>query len=183
MGRVLRQYESTMYGNYRVAYCVYGAVMGALMALYVQVRHWMGVGVAAPSDLGKDVVMVVCIIAAGWLYRRGLKEKKVSFKELMLLGLGMGVIGGLIYGLYVWLYCGVMYKDVLDVWASAFEGEDSAERHMALHNAWNWALVYGFVQSAVTSIIVAFFGALIWRTEKSPVKERKSKKETEDNKK
>lgn len=179
MRRLLRRYESTIYGPYRAKGLLLGAILGVLMALYIQVRHWMGSPVASPADLGKDAVMLIGIIAGSWYYRHTLESQKVTLKELMLLGLWMGLSSAVVYGLYVWLYCGVIYPEMTDRFASKVleTGADiTAEVHQSLHNPLNWAIVYGMLQTAVTSIIVAFFSALIWRNEKAPVKEKKRDK-------
>ena len=167
MASIFRRYKSEIHGNYRAAYLKYGVLTGLAMGLYLFVRHWVGYPSSTPSDLGKDVLMIAAIILFTYLYRRGLADGRVTFKELVLLGLGTGVTAAVVYGLAVWLYCGVAYPEMTTVYADRFRtDETTTEAYVSALNPVPWALFYGFVHTAVTSIIVAFFAALIFKTEK-----------------
>ena len=105
----------------------------------------------------------------------------------MLLGLGIGVVSAVVYGLWVWLNCGVLSPERVQYYneqrmAVMDAPEQSAEAAIAIekvkaYTAGDWAFIGGF-RSAVMSIIIAFFAALIFRTEKGTVvtKEQKTEK-------
>lgn len=170
MARILRRYKSEIHGNYRIAYLKWGALIGVVMSVYLLVRHLLGCACGTPSDLGKDGLLVVGIAVAMYFYRRSLPDGKVTMKELLLMGLGAGMVSAVVYGLFVWLYCGVMYPEMTSVYAERFRTEESAaEGYVAALNPGMWALMFGFVNTFLTSIIVTFFGALVFRTEKAEV--------------
>jgi len=167
MPKIIRRYNSTIHGNYRFAYLKYGLLTGLLMSLYVLVRHWIGCPSATPSDIGKDVVMIAAMLFFSYLYRRSLGDGMVTFKELALLGLGIGLVSALVFGLFVWLYCGIIYPEMTAFYAENFRNDETtAEGFASAQNPMMWAIFFGFVHTVVTSIIVAFFSALIFRTEK-----------------
>lgn len=157
-----------IYGNYRLAYLKYGLLTGVLLCLYLMVRHWVGAPVATPADFGKDLCLIVAMVYAMVRYRRQLPGERVTWKELMLLGLGMGVIAGIVYGLFVWQYCGWMYPDMLDRFANAsLPADANLEQLTVVQNAVMWGLIYGFIHTALTTVIVAFFCALLFRSERN----------------
>ena len=167
MGRIIRRYNSEIYGRYRWQGVLYGVVTGLLLSVYVLVRHLIGNCISNPVDVGKDVLMVVAMVVAAYLYRRGLDGGKVTLKELMLMGLWCGVVAAVVYGLFIWIYCGVLWPEMAGVFAERFGAKEmGAEAYEALTNPVGWALFYGFVYTACLSIIVAFFTALALRTTK-----------------
>ncbi len=171
MAKILRRYRSEIHGNYRVASLKYGLLTGVLLALYLFVRHLIGMPTALPFDYGNDIVLIVSILLVSCLYRRSLSGGLVTIKELLLLGLGTGVVAAVVYGLSVWLYCGVVYPDMTAAYADRFRTPDTtAEQYAAARNPFWWALFYGFLKTAVTSVIVAFFSAIVFKTEKGELK-------------
>ncbi len=187
MAKFFRRYNSTIYGNYRKAYLLYGLLTGALMALVATV--WNASSdkpLAEPENLVTEAVLLICTMFATYRYRLGLPEGRVTLKELMLLGLGIGVVSAVVYGLWTWFYCGVwqtgLVQHYIDSRIAAMQqsSNGTTEQSIALvraYTAGDWALI-GAIRSAVMSIIITFFAALLFRTEKSPVRERKSTKET-----
>ena len=103
----------------------------------------------------------------------------------MLLGLGIGVISSVVYGLFLWLMCGQMFPDVVNVYienrlAQMDAPETSAEAKVAVeltkgYTAGDWAFIGGF-RTAVFSVIVAFAMALILGGKRGSLVEKKSKK-------
>lgn len=185
MAKFFRRYSSTIYGNYRKAYLVDGVVTGVVMALVMSVRNWLGdEPMSQPENYVTEIVMAAGIFWFSFQYRKQLPDQKVTLKELMLLGLGIGVIGSLVYGAWTWLYCGCIDGGMVEYYNQQRIGmmepaESSAEAKVAVelvqqYTAGDWAFIGGF-RSAVMSIIITFFSAIIFRTEKSPVVERKKK--------
>lgn len=183
MAKIFRRYKSTIYGNYRKAYLIDGLITGIAMSLVLFVRDWLGeTPMNQPENFVTEIVMAIGIFWFSYQYRKQLPEQKVTLKELMLLGLGIGVVGSVVFGLWTWLNCGVLNTDMVDFYnqqrISVMEPADSsAEAKAAIemvkkYTAGDWAFIGGF-RSAVMSIIITFFAALIFRTEKSPVVEKR----------
>ncbi len=186
MAKIFRRYKSTIYGNYRKAYLIDGAVTGAAMGLVLTVRDYLAESpMGQPENFVTEVVMAVGIFWFAYRYRKHLPEQKVTLKELMLLGLGIGVVGSVVYGLWTWLRCGVLDSSMVEFYncqrISVMEPADSSAQAKAAvemvrgYTAGDWAFIGAF-RSAVMSIIMAFLAALIFKTEQSPVVERESKK-------
>ena len=184
MARVFRRYKSTIYGNYRRAYLTYGVLTGAGMTAVVALRNWMGgTPVATPENYLTELVLAAGIVWASWRYRKGLPDGKVTLKELMLLGLGIGVVSGVVYGLWTWLHCGVLDSGLTEHYndcriAVMDDADTSAEARIAVeqvkkYTAGDWAFIAAF-RTAVMSVIITFFSALVFRTEKANPLPRKS---------
>ena len=185
MAKIFRRYKSTIYGNYRKAYLVDGAVTGVVMSVVMLLRDWLSKSpMSSPENYVTELVLAIAIFWSCYQYRRQLADEKVSLKELMLLGLGIGVVSAVVYGLWTWLRCGVLSTELVDHYnqqriAMMETAESSAEAKVAVelvshYTAGDWAFIGAF-RSAVMSIIITFFAALIFRTEKGEVVTRQSK--------
>ena len=185
MAKIFRRYESTIYGNYRKAYFIDGALTGAVMSMVMLLRDWLATSpMSSPENYVTELVLAIAIVWSCYQYRRQLPDGKVTLKELMLLGLGIGVVSAIVYGLWTWLHCGVLDTSLVDYYnqqriAMMESAESSAEAKVAVelvrrYTAGDWAFIGAF-RSAVMSIIITFFAALIFRTEKGTVIEKKDK--------
>lgn len=177
---LLRRYQSEIYGNYRLAYTQYGLVAGALMALYFLFFSIIGKPHATPTTYGTDLLLLIVILVGAYRYRKSLPEGKVSFKELMLLGLGTGFVAAVVYGLYIYLHLSVIYPDQVTLMCDnevamirencteAMSGEVATCQQkidiVASFGAGAWAFRGGFL-SGVFSILMAFIAALLFKTE------------------
>ena len=180
MAKIFRRYESTIYGNYRKAYFIDGALTGAVMSMVMLLRDWLATSpMSSPENYVTELVLAIAIFWSCYQYRRQLPDGKVTLKELMLLGLGIGVVSAVVYGLWTWLHCGVLDTSLVDYYnqqriAMMESAESSAEAKVAVelvrrYTAGDWAFIGAF-RSAVMSIIITFFTALVFRTEKSKVR-------------
>lgn len=178
MARFFRRYSSTIYGNYRKTYVLYGLMTGALMALVLTL--WNALAdkpQPEPENLVTEAVLLICTLFATYRYRHSLPDGRVTLKELMLLGLGIGVVSAVVYGLWTWFYCGVWQTELVQHYidsriAAMQQAEKATEKAVAqvqAYTAGDWAFIGAF-RSAVMSIIITFFTALVFRTEKSKVK-------------
>ncbi len=186
MAKIFRRYNSAIYGNYRKAYVIYGLVTGVLMSLVMLVRDWLAdTPMSQPENYVTEIVMAIGIFGFSYRYRQQLPEQKVMLKELMLLGLGIGVVSSVVFGLWTWIYCGQIDAERVAFYnqqriAMMEPADKSAEAAAAIelvkkYTAGDWAFIGGF-RSAVMSVIITFFAALIFRNEKSPVVERNKDK-------
>ena len=182
MARIFRRYKSTIYGNYRKAYLIDGALTGVVMSVVMLLRDLLAKSpMSSPENYITELVLAVGIFWSCYQYRRQLPDGKVTLKELMLLGLGIGLVSAVVYGLWTWLRCGVLDTSLVDYYnqqriAVMEPAESSAEAKVAVelvnrYTAGDWAFIGAF-RSAVISIIITFFAALIFRTEKGEVRTR-----------
>lgn len=186
MAKILRRYESTIYGNYRSYYCRWGVVIGFLLWV-VLMGEWFlfaDKGTFSPNSMFVELALAVFVFVAVRRYRKQLPEEKVTLKELMYVGLGASVVAAVIYGLIIWLTAGVIIPD----WNNAFidgriavmdPADVSADAKIAvekvrLYSAGDWGFIGGF-RIAVWSVLVSFIAALVFRTEKAPVKSKSPK--------
>ena len=111
MARVLRRYQSKIYGNYRLGYLKYGSLIGISIALLVLLQHLLveQVPVYAPETIVTDLLIVIGQCFCCYDYRENLSRRKVMLKELLLLALGSGLIASVVYGLWMWLMCGDLF--------------------------------------------------------------------------
>ena len=150
MARFFRRYKSTIYGNYRKAYCVDGVLTGVCMSALMAIRDLIASKpMASPENYVTEIILAVGILWSTYQYRKQLPEGKVTFKELMLLGLGIGVVSAVVYGLWVWLNCGVLSPERVQYYneqrmAVMDAPEQSAEAAIAIekvkaYTAGDWA--------------------------------------------
>lgn len=179
--KLIKRYQSNIYGNYRVAYIRDGLLSGLAISLLVlaisyPLRH--------PHNLTVDVVLLVATLFFAYRYRSKLPDGKVFFKELMLYGLGLGIIAAVVYGLFLVFYGRVIDEAFCARCLNEFikneqngtgTPEEKAETIAVMkgYTIYTWALI-GVFYTAVMSIMTAFVGALLFRTEKNVVRPKKT---------
>lgn len=156
-----------------------GLLVGGAMSLIAAVRDWLAAQpMATPENYITELVLLVGTLWASYHYRKQLPDGRVTLKELMLLGLGIGVVSAVVYGLWTWMHCGIINSGLVDYYNQSRIGvmepaETSEAAKVAIENvkkytAGDWAFIAGF-RSAVMSVIITFFTALVLRTEKGEV--------------
>ena len=177
--KFLRRYQSEIYGNYRIAYLRDGAFTGLFLAAVVLFCKLIYYPIYAPESYVTDIALLAGTLLFTWRYREKLPEKKVFFKELMLFGLGLGIVASVVYGLFLLLYGGVIDKEfpsrclehfILGEQQGAGTDEEKAATIEVMKNykLHTWAFIGAF-RTAVMSIMTAFISALLFRTEKNVV--------------
>lgn len=178
--KFLRRYQSDIYGNYRVAYLRDGLFSGLIISAVVFFCKLIYYPIYAPENYVTDLTLLVATLFFTWRYREQLPEKKVFFKELMLFGLGLGIVAAVVYGLFLLLYGGVIDRDFPSRCLEHFilgeqqgsgtdEGKAATIEVMKSYKLHTWAFIGAF-RTAVMSIMTAFIAALVFRTEKNIVK-------------
>ena len=57
MAKIFRRYESTIYGNYRKAYLIDGALTGAVMSMVMLLRDWLATSpMSSPENYVTELV-------------------------------------------------------------------------------------------------------------------------------
>ena len=175
--RLLRRYKSDIYGNYRLAYLRDGALTGLVLSVAVLVCKLLYYPIYAPENYVTDIALLVSTLFFAYRYRSRLPEKKVFFKELMLFGLGLGIVAAITYGVFLLFYGGVVDKGFATRCLEHFilgEQNGSASEEMKAetisvmrtYKLHTWAFI-GTFRTAVMSIMTAFVAALVFRTEKN----------------
>ena len=178
--KFIRRYQSEIYGNYRRAYLGYGALTGAIIGGVVLFCKLIYYPIYAPENYITDITLLAATLFFAWRYRASLPDGRVTFKELMLFGLGLGVVAAVVYGLFLLLYGGVIDKGFPERCLNHFiigeqQGVGTEEEKartievMRGYKLHTWAFIGAF-RTAVMSIMTAFLAGLLFRTEKAPVK-------------
>ncbi|MBO7490436.1 MAG: DUF4199 domain-containing protein [Bacteroidales bacterium] len=180
--KFIRRYQSDIYGNYRKAYFRDGLLAGAAISAVVLFCKLIYYPIYAPENYVTDITLLVATLFFAYRYRSRLPEKKVFFKELMLFGLGLGIVAAVVYGLFILLYGSVIDHGFCDRCLNHFingemngSGTDEEKAAtiavMRTYKLRTWAFI-GTFRTAVMSIMTAFVAALIFRTEKNIVKQK-----------
>ncbi|MCQ2262452.1 MAG: DUF4199 domain-containing protein [Bacteroidales bacterium] len=180
MGKVLRQYKSTIYGNYRKAYLKCGILTGLASALLMLFLWMIRVDDSRFEPCGWEIELMFAVVIGFecYRYRKSLPGEKVTLKELMLFGLGSGVVGAVIYGVLLVLLCATALPGLKEAFVEGriavmpsidegFEAKQAIETVRG-YTAADWGFIGGF-RAAVMSVLIAFLAAIVLRTEKSEV--------------
>ncbi|MCR5192123.1 MAG: DUF4199 domain-containing protein [Bacteroidales bacterium] len=180
--RFFRTYQSEIYGPYRTALLRDGLFTGLIMAGIVLFCKLIYYPINTPENLVTDITLLVATFFFTYRYRSSLPEKKVFFKELMMYGLGLGIVAAIVYGLYLLLYGSVIDSEFpsrclahfVDGEMSGNASEEDKINTVAVMKGYKlhtWAFIGAF-RTAVMSIMVAFISSLLFRTEKDIVKQK-----------
>ena len=178
--KFIRQYQSEIYGNYRIVGLRNGAIAGAFISFAVLFCKLIYYPIYAPENYVTDIALLVSTLFFARRYRGSLPDGRVTFKELMLYVLWLGVIAAMIYGLFLLLYGSVIDKEFATRCLEHFiageqrgAGTDEEKAAtivvMRTYRLHTWAFIGAF-RTAVMSIMTAFVAALVFRTEKNKVK-------------
>lgn len=184
----IRRYQSDIYGNWRLAALRYGLLTALVMGAVVLFLKLIYYPVGTPENYASDLSLFAATLFFAWRYRKSLPEGRVFFKELMLMGLGLGVVAAFFYGLFLLFYGAVVDHEFAARCLEHFvNGElngtaDPADKEatvaaMQHYTLLTWALIGAF-RTAVMAILTAFIAALVFRTEKNVPRQpaNKSKK-------
>ena len=180
--RFIRRYQSEIYGSYRIAYLRDGALTGFVIAGVVLFCKLIYYPIYSPENYITDITLLVSTLFFAYRYRRRLPDGKVFFKELMLFGLGLGIVAAAVYGLFLLFYGSVIDHGFCDRCMAHFingemNGSGTEEEKVATvavmrtYKLRTWAFI-GFFRTSVMSIMTAFISALLFRTEKNIVRNK-----------
>ncbi len=168
-----------------MAYLRDGLFTGLVLAGVVLFCKLIYYPIIAPETYITDITLLVSTLFFAYRYRASLPDKKVFFKELMLYGLGLGVVAALIYGLFLLFYGGVVDKEFAARCLEHFiRGEENGNATpeeqaatiavMRTYSLRTWGFIGGF-RTAVMAILSAFVAALVFRTEQNVVRPKTTK--------
>lgn len=177
--RVLNRYKSTMHGNYWNAIFKYGLLMGIGLLLVVLCRYWFKIPLSEPVSYTENIAMLIFMFIAVFSYKRGLKDKRITFKESFILGLGSGIIASIIYGIFLFVYS---QNIDIDIQQRCFEIQRAVKTNVNLSDEELMSMVkpssialYGIMLSSVLSILLALIVAILLRNEQGILIEKEMK--------
>jgi hypothetical protein len=166
---LLNRYKSTMHGNYKIAVFKYGLLIGIGLSLVILFRYWFKMPISEPVSYYEDISMLVFLFIAVFLYKRGLKERKITLKESYILGLGSGIIASIIYGIFLFVYS--QYIDI-DIQQRCFEIQRAVKTNINLNDEELMLMVKpssiafsAILLSSVLTILWALIIAILLRNE------------------
>lgn len=173
---LLHRYQSTMHGNYRKFILIFGPVAAIALILSVIARYYFFDPIATPVSWTDNVVLAICLVVFTLLYRTTLPEKKVTFKEIFLLTVGLSCVAAVLYALYLWFYgthtdtefAQRFTQSELAKHSPTEPGYDNAVEQIKIMATPKYLAFMGGVYTVVTAFILGFFVALLFRTERSP---------------
>ena len=104
MKRILRKYNSVIYGNYKKKSLRYGLALGVALCLFALLKYLLNYLPSSPVTMSDNIALLLFTVVIVYLYRAGLPQGKMTLKEGFLIGFYSAVIGAVIYGMFMYSY-------------------------------------------------------------------------------
>ncbi|MFA5541924.1 MAG: DUF4199 domain-containing protein [Bacteroidales bacterium] len=176
---LIRRYESQIYGNYKSAILKYGLYSGIGLSFVVLFRYWIIMPLSQPVSYAENIALLVFMFASVFIYKKKLPQGKLMFKEGFVLGLGLGVVASIIYGIFLYVYSfGIdpeFQNRCFDIQRALPNNQhlaDDAIRQMTRHSSIAFS---GILLSSIMSILWAMIVSILLRNERAVVKNSKLK--------
>lgn len=174
---LIRRYKSEMHGNYKRAWLQYGIITSVAMILSVLIRYALTYPIESSFSWTDDVVILICLVGFTMTYRSTLPEKRISFKEIYVLNLGIGFISAIVFGLFIWYYASRVDISFPDrYYASMMEQAETSELALDKYEAQTKIMstpgnlaMQGGVLTFVNVLVLGFFVAIFLKTEKQNI--------------
>lgn len=182
---LIKRYESEIYGNYKKGWLLYGLYTGLIMSFSVLLRYFLTYPMDTPSTWIDNIVLFLCMFIFTYLYRKKLYMGNIFFKEVYILNLGIGVVAGVIYGLFIWYYGTSVDTELVQryvenqeyIYINNWEGtdEDMKARIDEIKSmaSVQYLSIMGGILTMVTSLMIAFIVGLLLRTQKNVVRQKR----------
>ncbi len=176
---LIKRYETPIQGNYKLAILKYGSLTGLLMCLLVVARFLLNKPLVQPLGYVENIFFFAFLLLFTYLYRKSLKGNPLFFKEAYLLNIGMGIITAVFYAIFMTAYVKWIDMDFLPRYVSFKTeelkslGETINEDNLKTIGSARYISSQSFILTTVLSIIFALIVALVMRTQKNIVREKK----------
>lgn len=170
---LIKRYKSKIHGNYWLGILKFGLLIGFGLSFILLFRRWLDNPIDQPVGFIENFAMLGLIFISVYLYKMGLKERKISFKESYIVGFGSGIVGSIIYGMSLYGYA--LYLDH-GLQNRCFNVQRAIESNAHLSNA---DIMYmttpqaialsGIMLSAIMAILWAMIVGVLLRNEKGEV--------------
>lgn len=177
---LIRRYSSVMHGNYRTACLKYGLYMGLAFSFVLFFRWLIVLPASQPMGIVENVLQFGLMLAFVAMYRGSLCEKKITFKEAYIVGLGSAVVGAIIYGLFMYMY--IMYMDpdmqtrCLEIQKAADTKGEFSPKQLAQLVRPSYIAFSSILLNSVMAVIWSLVAALVLSNEKAALKKKGNKK-------
>ena len=98
------QTKTKFSGNYFTGIIKYGLLIGLGLSLFVLIRFVFNKSISSVMSYWEILSLMLLLFLGVWLYRKGLEEKQLSFKESYFVAFGSGIVGSIIYGMFIFVY-------------------------------------------------------------------------------
>ena len=98
------QTKTKFSGSYFSGIIKYGLLIGLGLSLFVLIRFVFNKSISSVMSYWEILSLMLLLFLGVWLYRKGLKEKQLSFKESYFVAFGSGIVGSIIYGMFIFVY-------------------------------------------------------------------------------
>lgn len=82
----------------------YGLLIGVVLSLIVLIRFIINKPIQYPISYSEFFNLLIFMFIGVLLYRKRQEEGKISFKDAYMMALGSGIIGAIIYGIFLYVY-------------------------------------------------------------------------------
>ncbi|MDD2530263.1 MAG: DUF4199 domain-containing protein [Bacteroidales bacterium] len=96
--------KSNFSGNYWSGILKYGLLIGLGLSLVVIIRLIINKPIHYPISYSEYFSLLIFMFIGVLLYRSRLEDGKICFKEAYWVALGSGIIGAIIYGIFIYVY-------------------------------------------------------------------------------
>lgn len=181
---IIRQYHSTMHGNYWAAILKYGLVCGVVISFMVLFRKWIYFPLSTPNDYIQDFSLLVCLFVAVLVYKRSLPQKQITLKEAYIVAFGCGIVAAVVYGMFLLLYSKYIDADMpfryFAIQRAVEQNKMQPDSVLREFTSSRYIALMGIIFMAILSVIEALVVSAILRNEKAPVLTKKIKKQAKE---
>ncbi|HHT04502.1 MAG TPA: DUF4199 domain-containing protein [Bacteroidales bacterium] len=170
---LIKRYKSKIYGNYWLGILKFGFLIGFGLSFILIFRRWLDDPINQPVGFIENFAMLGLIFISVYLYKLGLAERRITFKESYIVGFGSGVFGSVIYGMSLYGYA--LYLDH-GLQNRCFDVQRAIESNSHLSNA---DIMYmttpqsialsGIMLSSIMAILWAMVVGVLLRNEKGEI--------------
>ena len=168
--RLTKIYQSKVYCNYWYGIVIFGLLIGFGLIIEVLLRNLFATPISQPVSLIEIITQLVFMFIGVYIFKINLEEKKITFKKSYMLGLGSGIVGSIIYGMFLYVYALYLDKDFSQ---RCYEIQRNIESNSKLTDQQVMDMATpsliafsGILLSFVVSILLALIVAILLRNEK-----------------
>lgn len=136
----------------------YGILVGLGLIFIVLIRFWINKPILYPVGYSEYVSLLIFMFICGLLYKRGSAGNQTSFKKGYFIALGFGIIGSIIYGIFIYIYS--QYIDI-DFQERCFDIQRAVKANAQFTNEQIKSMVSPS-SIALTAILFASFMSILW---------------------
>ena len=170
---LIKRYKSKIYGNYWLGILKFGLLIGFGLSFTLIFRHFIKEPISQPVGFVENFALLGLIFLAVYLYKIGLEERRITFKEAYIVGWGSGVIGSIIYGrsLYGYaLYLGSgLQERCFDVQRAIESNQTLSDADIMFMTSPSSVAMSGILLSSIMAILWAMIVGILLRNEKGEI--------------